>query len=147
MGVGSPPGRLPVESLWDTGHESAPAEPDQEGAPRWEQAWADNWPSIIVVSTVAVEVAWLVQVDPLVRAPLVLWFSLVCTGMAWVRLLRIGQPLAEVVAAIALSVALSGITASAFLFAGHWSPGWTMVVLEVITLAGVILDRRINGTD
>jgi hypothetical protein len=146
VGVGSPPGRLPVRSLWDTGHESAPAEPDQEGARRWEQAWGDNWPWIIVVSTVAVEVAWLVQADPLVRGPLVLWFSLVCTGMAWVRLLRIGEPLAEVVAAIALSVALSGITAAAFLFAGHWSPGWTMIVLEAITLAGVILDRRINGT-
>ena len=99
-----------------------------------------------MVSTVAVELAWLVQADPVVRGPLVLWFSLVCTGMAWVRLLRIGEPLAEAVAAIALSVALSGLTAAAFLFAGHWSPSWTLIVLEAITLAGVILDRRVNGT-
>jgi hypothetical protein len=123
-----------------------PAKPDLDGARRWDQIWAENWPWIIVVSTVAVELAWLVQADPVVRGPLVLWFSLVCTGMAWVRLLRIGEPLAEAVAAIALSVALSGLTAAAFLFAGHWSPGWTLIVLEAITLAGVILDRRVNGS-
>ncbi len=146
MGVRLPPGRLPVRSLSETGPEPASAEPDLESARRWDQIWAENWPWIIVVSTVAVELAWLVQADPVVRGPLVLWFSLVCTGMAWVRLLRIGEPLAEAVAAIALSVALSGLTAAAFLFAGHWSPGWTLIVLEAITLAGVILDRRVNGS-
>jgi hypothetical protein len=145
VGVRLPLGRLPVRSLLDAGGEPPQASPEREGA-RWDQIWAENWPWIIVVSIVAVELSWLVQADPVVRGPLVLWFSLVCTGMAWVRLLRIGEPLAEAVVAIALSVALSGLTAAAFLYAGHWSPGWTLVVLEAITLAGVILDRFINGT-
>ena len=84
----------------------------------------------------------MLQLAPVVRGPLVLWFSLVCTGMAWVRLLRIADPLAEIVTAIALSIALSGLTAAALLYAGHWSPSWTMVALETNTLAGVILGRR-----
>ncbi len=103
---------------------------------------AENWPGIIVASTLAVEIASILQLDPIVRGPLVLWYSLVCTGMAWVRLLRIPDPLAEAVTAVSLSVAMSGLIAAAFLYAGHWSPSWTMVALEAITLAGVILGRR-----
>jgi hypothetical protein len=117
------------------------AEPEFEHPRGWYQIRAENWPRIIVVSTIAVEIASLVNVDPLVRGPLVLWFSLFCTGMAWVHLLRIREPLAEAVTAIALSVALSGLTAAAFLYAGLWSPSWTMVVLEAITLVGVMLSR------
>ena len=98
----------PYDPFGDTGPEPVPAKPDLDGARRWDQIWAETRPWLIVVSTVAVELAWLVQADPVVRGPLVLWFSLGCTGMAWVRLLRIGEPLAEAVAAIALSVALSG---------------------------------------
>jgi hypothetical protein len=98
---------------------------------------------IIIVSTIAVEATSLVSVEPAIRGPLVLWFCLVCTGMAWVRLLRIGDPVAEAVAAIALSIALSGIGAALFLYAGHWSPGWTLVALEAITLTAVALGRRL----
>jgi hypothetical protein len=102
---------------------------------------------IITISIVAVQICTIVQAIPVaVRAPVVLWFSLLCSGMAWVRLLRIRDELAEAVAAIALSVALSGITAAVFLYAGHWSPSWTMVVLEAMALTAVILDRRIHGT-
>jgi hypothetical protein len=93
-----------------------------------------------------VEIATLVKLDPPIRGPLVLWFSLVCTGMAWVRLLRLDDALAEVVTAVALSVALSGLTAAAFLYAGHWSPEWSLIVLEAITLAGVLLGRRFGRT-
>ena len=121
-------------------------EPEFERPRGWHQIRAENWPRIIVVSTIAVEIASLVNVDPLVRGPLVLWFSLVCTGMAWVGLLRIREQLAEAVSAIALSVALSGLTAAAFLYAGLWSPSWTMVVLEAITLVGVMLNRRLGET-
>ncbi len=96
---------------------------------------------VIVASTIAVELTSLVTVHPIVRGPLVLWFSLVCTGMAWVRLLRIDEPVAEIVTAVALSIALSGMVASAFLYAGHWSPNWTLLALEGITLVGVALGR------
>ncbi len=108
-----------------------------EAARGWDRA---AWPLIIIVSTVAVPITSLVNADPVVRAPLVLWFSLVCPGMAWVRLLHLGAPLVEAVTAVALSVALSGLTAAAFLYAGHWSPSWIMVALIAITVLGIALD-------
>lgn len=158
-----------VRSLWDTASEPASQAPEPEPAdhavlellsasnepkPAASEPWraasldkirADNWPWIIAVSTVAVAICTLVQADPLIRGPIVLWFSLVCTGMAWVRVIRIGDPPAEAAAAVALSVALSGLAAAAFLFSGHWSPSWTLMVLQVVTLVGVFVDRRING--
>jgi hypothetical protein len=107
---------------------------------------AENWPLILAVSTVAAEICTVVPVTPFVRGPVVLWFALVCSGMAWVRVLRLADPLAEAVAATALSVALSGLVSAAFLYSGHWSPSGTMLTLEAITLAGVILDWRANGS-
>jgi hypothetical protein len=147
-------------SLWDTVSDPAPAQPEPEPEPAQPepappepapaldvaQIRAETWPWIIAVSTVAVGICSLVQADPLVRGPVVLWFSLVCTGMAWVRVIRIGDPLAEAGAAVALSIALSGLAAAAFLYSGHWSPSWTLVVLQAATLAGVVVDRRVNGT-
>jgi len=122
------------------------AEPHLESAQRWDRTWADAWPAIILASSVAVAIASLVEANPVVRAPLVLWFSLVCPGLAWVRLLHLGEPLVEAVAAIALSVALSGLTAGAFLYAGHWSPSWIMVALIAITVVGVAVDSpRLRG--
>lgn len=118
---------------------------DVEDFGRWDRIRAENWPGIIIASTLAVEIASMLHLDPIVRGPLVLWYALVCTGMAWVRLLRIPDPLAEAVTAISLSVALSGLTAAAFLYAGHWSPSWTMVALEAMTLVGVILGSRRAG--
>jgi hypothetical protein len=128
--------------LFRTGSEPTSRELDAGDSGRWDRISAENWPGLIVLSTVAVEIATIVKLAPPIRGPLVLWFSLVCNGMAWVRLLRIDDPLAEVVTAIALSVALSGLTAAAFLYAGHWSPEWSLIVLQAITLAGVILGRR-----
>jgi hypothetical protein len=135
---------LPVRSLWDTVSETAPSDQPLTGARDWDRIRAENWPWVIAVSTVGVEIASLVQIDPLVRAPLVLWFCLVCTGLAWVRLLRIADPLPEAVASVALSVALSGLVAGAFLYAGRWSPSGTMLALEAMTLAAVVLDLRIK---
>jgi hypothetical protein len=153
-----------VRSLWDSVSEAAPDPPAPE--PRepeptvpepepaaiepshpfgLDQIRASSWPWIIAVSTVAVAICTLVQANPLIRGPIVLWFSLVCTGMAWVRVIRITDPLAEAAAAVALSVALSGLAAAAFLYSGHWSPNWTLVVLQAVTLAGVFVDRRVNG--
>jgi hypothetical protein len=155
-----------VRSLWDTVSDAAPDPPEPEPTAskpeptasepepaagksarllRLDEIRANSWPSIIAVSTVAVAICTLVQADPLIRGPLVLWFSLVCTGMAWVRVIRITDPLAEAAAAVALSVALSGLAAAAFLYSGHWSPNWTLVVLQAVTLAGVFVDRRVNG--
>ena len=139
------PADAAVVELWSAPNEPKPAAIEPWRAASLDQIRADNWPWIIAVSTVAVAICTLVQADPVIRGPIVLWFSLVCTGMAWVRVIRISDPSAEAAAAVALSVALSGLAAAAFLYLGHWSPSWTLVVLQAITLAGVFVDRRING--
>ena len=115
------------------------SDPNLEPDRRWEQDWAAAWPSLIVISTIAAAIAFLFGVESQIRGPLVLWFCLVCPGMAWARLLRLGEPLVEGVIAVALSVALSGLTAGAFLYAGQFTPGLILAVLMAIALLGVAL--------
>jgi hypothetical protein len=143
--VGSSSSRLAEPSPAPVDGAPAPAASQPRSVREWDRIRDENWPLILGVSTVAAEICTLAPVTPLVRGPIVLWFCLVCTGMAWVRILRVGDVAAEIVAALALSVALSGLTSAAFLYAGHWSPSGTMVALEAITVFGIVVDRRING--
>lgn len=112
----------------------------------WDRIRGEAWPWLIVGSMIAVQVATLVRLDPRLRAPLVLWFCLLCTGMAWARLLRLAV-LPEMIIAISLSIALSGLASALFLYTGHWSPSGTMLVLQATTLAGIVLNNRLGDTD
>jgi len=115
-----------------------PAGVGEVGHPASTRKYAWAW--ILLSSTLAVELATLFDAPALVRGPLVLWFCLFCTGMAWVRLLRLEDRLAAAVAAVALSVAMSGLTATALLYSGHASANLTMLTLEAFTMIGVFLD-------
>jgi hypothetical protein len=92
------------------------------------------WPWAILVSTLAAGIVSLVSAPATLRAPIVLLFTATCPGLSLVRLLRLSDWLVEVVLAVALSLSLDGIIAAIFLYAGHWSPAATMVVLIAISL-------------
>lgn len=98
------------------------------------------WPILILSSALAAVAVSLLDAPPLVRAPLVGWFLLVCPGMAFVRLLRIQNGLALWTLAIALSFALSILVPTLMLYANLWSPNGTLVILAAASIAGALLD-------
>ncbi|MBA2452317.1 MAG: hypothetical protein H0V47_04055, partial [Chloroflexia bacterium] len=66
-------------------------------------AW--SWPVVIIASAVAVNVVVANESQTAIRPALVLWFLLVCPGMAFVRLLRMTSIAVEIALGIGLSLA------------------------------------------
>ena len=69
------------------------------------------WPAIIVVSAVAAGGLVYAGVAGPLRVAAVLWFLLICPGMAFVRLLRVADLATELMLAIGLSLALDAVVA------------------------------------
>ncbi len=95
---------------------------------------------MILASVISVVVVTAIELPAPIRAPIVIWFIAICPGMALVRLLRLDQPAVEVMLAIALSVAIGGLVPAALLYAGRWSPPWTLAILIAITIGGLAAD-------
>lgn len=102
--------------------------------------WSRSWPVVVLASTIAVAVVSLLGAPEIVRGPITVWFIAFCPGMAVVRLLRLDDPIAEVMLAFALSLALAGLVPSVFLYLDAWSAGWSLAVLVAITAVGLALD-------
>ena len=99
-----------------------------------------HWPLVIGVSAAVAAVAVYADIDVAARAVVVLWFMLVCPGMALVRLLRLSDPLTELAIAVALSLALETVLAGALLYVGSANFEVTFGVLLGVTLAAVAVD-------
>jgi hypothetical protein len=97
------------------------------------------WPSIIVLSTAAVWALAAVGESFPLRSLLVVWFLLVCPGMALVGLLPIGDGWRALTLALPLSAAIDIIVAGSMLYAGAWSPTWALLALSVLSIAGAAL--------
>ena len=98
------------------------------------------WLAVSAGSTAAVAAVVFGGVAAPLRAPVVAAFLLLCPGTAFVRLLRIGDPVATLTLALALSVALDGIVAGTMLYAGAWSPEQGLVILMALTVLGTALE-------
>jgi uncharacterized membrane protein len=98
-----------------------------------------HWPALILMLTAASAVLVLGGVDSTFRPVVTLAFLAICPGMALLPLVRIDEPLSELVLAIGLSVALDTIVAASTLYAGAWSPDGALVILVVISAAGSVL--------
>ena len=114
-------------------------------ATRTSQAWLVGsrlstwfWPLSIIASAIAVNVVVLVDSQSVVRPLLVLWFMLICPGMAFVRLLRLKSMAVELSLATALSVALATILAGSLLYSGLWSPTAGLITLGCIAVLGAV---------
>jgi hypothetical protein len=93
-------------------------------------------PAVATVSALAALAAVLGDMDTGVRAPLVFWFVLTGPGMTVVSLLRVRDPLLEVAATFAISLALGVGVAEALLYLDLWSSVLGLWVLSVLTLVG-----------
>lgn len=105
------------------------------------------WPTVIVVSAAASAAAVMVGASGPLRVGTVLWFLLVCPGMAMVCRLRLDDRAAELALAVALSVAVETILALLMVYTGVWSPGALFAVLCCGCLAaeGPETIRRLGG--
>jgi hypothetical protein len=75
-----------------------------------------------------------------VRAPVVVVFLCVVPGMALVGLVNPDSFAVELSLSIALSVALSGLTAGVLVYTHRWSPTAVVVIVAAISLAGGLRD-------
>lgn len=75
----------------------------------------------------------------LIRLPFMLWFILFCPGMAFVRLLKINNPLFEFTLAVGLSLSLATVVATAVLYLHIWNPILIQFILIALTSLGISL--------
>jgi hypothetical protein len=104
-----------------------------------------SWPSIIVLSTAAVWALAAADESFPLRSLVVVWFLLVCPGMALVGLLDVGDGWRSLALALPLSAAIDIIVSGSMLYAGAWSPAWALLALSVLSLSGAALQLRRAG--
>jgi hypothetical protein len=99
--------------------------------------------AIAVASSIAAGAVELSGGHSPVRVAVVLWFVLVCPGMAIVALLGLADAATQVALIPALSIAIATVVAATGLYSGLWASGATLAVLIAITLgAGTAGLRR-----
>ncbi len=103
--------------------------------------WVEAWLVVILVATLAATVLVLTGSGSPVRPAVILFFALTCPGMSVVRILRLEEPLAELVLAVATSIALAGLVGGFLLYYGIWAPESGLMILVGITVAGIAADR------
>jgi hypothetical protein len=101
---------------------------------------ATLWPFVNAGLAVAVLGVVVGGLDSPLRLALVLPFLLLAPGMAVVRLLRIYEPAAVLMLAVALSLTLEGAVAGTMVYAQTWSPVGGLVGLTAFTLAANAAD-------
>ena len=97
------------------------------------------WPVLLVLSALATWIVYALLPGSALRPLIVLWFFVICPGMALVRLLRLRNVLAEYTLAVATSLTLETLVASIQLYAHHWSPTITVSILIGICMVGALL--------
>jgi hypothetical protein len=106
---------------------------------------APSAPIAVALAAVAAMAVALAGAPGALRVPLVLGFLLIGPGMAFVPLLDLGDPVAELTVALGVSLALDLAVAMAMRYAGAWSPLATLAVLAAIALAGAGLQQLKGG--
>lgn len=96
--------------------------------------------AVTTLSGLAAVAGVLGDVGAPVQPALVLWFVLVCPGMAFVGLIRPPSLLFASTLSIAISCALAVMVSQALLLAGAWSPVTGLVILVGLTAVGAAAD-------
>lgn len=100
-------------------------------------------PALILVGSAGLALTLLVLRVPPPVSLLVGAFILTCPGIALLRLVRLHEPLLEVVVGVALSAALLGLLTIGQLYLGWWSPTASFVVLAGVTVVAALADAAI----
>ena len=103
--------------------------------------WAVLAPLSALPAITSVEAGFGGPLQPL----LVGWFLLVCPGMAFVPMLRVGSPLLELALGVAVSLGLGVVVGQVMVFTDTWSPLGGLLVLSVVTLVGAAVQLVVAG--
>lgn len=99
----------------------------------------------MIASAVTVALVVYADIDTPLRPFLVLWFLLVCPGMALLRFVQIRNGAMQLTVAVALSVAIDTLVALGFIYAG-WADFVAMFTVVLgITLIAVALNATLNA--
>jgi hypothetical protein len=82
-----------------------------------------------------------------IRVVIVLAFLLVGPGLAYVRLLRLRDPITAATLAIGASIGLNVVVGTLLLAASLWSPGRMIVLLAIFTFACLVVHQRQGNGD
>lgn len=102
------------------------------------------WPGIIIASAAGAALALFGGIGPPIQPLIALWFLLICPGMAFIRLLEVGEPYIELTLALALSIALDALVAETLVLARLWTPGGALLVLICFSIAGAMLQLVVS---
>ncbi len=80
------------------------------------------------------------------REAVVLIFYVTCPGLAYVRLFRLKDLLAEVVLTLALSLAIDSVAAMLLLYTGAWSYVTGLLLVIAVTLVGILANNGESDT-
>lgn len=100
------------------------------------------WPGVILGSAVASGLFYFLGLASPFRLMIILWFLLVCPGMAFVRLLKFDETYYEWTLAIALSISLDAIVACLLLYTGLWSIELGLLIVILMSFLGAYLQIR-----
>src|SRR5579884_356542 len=98
-----------------------------------------SWPVLVVVSAGAADALARINAGSPAQVVVVLWFLLICPGMMAVQFLQLGEPLAEWMLAVALSLAIDTFVAGAMLMASAWSPQGAFSIIVMLTVLGALI--------
>jgi hypothetical protein len=97
------------------------------------------WPALILLSVAMVGLAVFVFPMLPMRPLIVFLFLFISPGAALVRFLDVREPVSVGTLAVAISLSLDALIAGCQLYAGHWSPGLTLVIVMVLTVACLLI--------
>jgi uncharacterized membrane protein len=104
-----------------------------------------RWHTVSTASALLAGAFAVANVHSALRVAVMLWFVLVCPGIAIVRRLGVTDGAAELALAVGLSVALAAAVAAIGLYTGLWAPGATLAILIAITIgAGAAPPSRLR---
>lgn len=102
-----------------------------------EFAWTCS--AIVAASALAVGIAVVVDVGPLARQIIVVWFLLVAPGFAFGPLLRLGSPAAFLATALAISFSIEVAVALLMLLLGQLNATLGLLILMAVCVVGILL--------
>jgi len=110
------------------------------------------WPIFILFFAIFAGILVWSGTGAVLRPIFLFLFLLVCPGLAFTRLMHIGDMLTEFILAITISLAISILLAELMVFTHLWSPPVGFTVLIVISLIGAALQyitsaQRITSMD
>jgi len=112
-----------------------------EGSPAEKGSGFRLWmPAVAVASALAATAVVFGDVETPLRPAVVLWFVVCCPGLPVVALLELGDPTAEALITVGLSLSLATLVSTVLVLAGAPSPRLALGVLVGMTAASAVLD-------